>query len=157
MVDDKQSEIERLPLFRGCIGDEARRIAKIADRVDVCQGTVLAHEGGSAREFIIVLEGAAALSSGQRRELIGPGAFFGEMQLLGEKPYEFTVSARTPLRLLVFDARAFRGLLDSSPSVARRLLESYVQRVRVAEDQTRRLLSTLRGGGGRATADWLSG
>ena len=61
---------------------------------------------------------------------IGPGESVGELSLLDLGPRTATVEAGTDLKLLVIEARAFSGLLDDSPALARKMLAALANRVR---------------------------
>lgn len=64
---------------------------------------------------------------------MGPGDFLGEMSLLDGQPRSATVTAETPVRLLVIGQREFYTLLAEVPSVVRKLLVELSRRVRRAE------------------------
>ena len=57
------------------------------------------------------------------------GESVGEIALLEQTPRTATVTARTPLRVFVLTNRDFRGLLDDSPSVERKVLRTLARRV----------------------------
>jgi len=60
---------------------------------------------------------------------LGPGEFFGEMALLGRRNLRTaTVTALTPMRLLVIDPRQFSTLLQME-GVARSMLGEVVERL----------------------------
>lgn len=139
MTDAKQTQIKELALFRSCRAAEVRWIAGVADAVDLPAGRPIVRQGQSAREFVVVIHGAAVASDGRGDVILAPGAFFGEMGLLDGTPHACNVETLTPTRLLVFDARAFRGMLDRLPSVARTLLGELVQRLRVVDQDPRSL------------------
>ena len=64
----------------------------------------------------------------QLREL-GAGDFIGEIALVADVPRTATVTATSPVRLLVVTDRAFRGLLEQMPSIAKKVLQSLGERL----------------------------
>ncbi len=132
----KEIEISELALFRGLPRRDIDWIAKVADVLDVGAGSVLAIEGKRAREFIVVVDGVASGVNRAGDVLLGPGAYFGDVELLDKAPYRMTVEARSSMRLLVFEQRVFHGMLERLPGGAARLL------ARMAES-LRRLDATL--------------
>jgi CRP-like cAMP-binding protein len=46
----------------------------------------------------------------------------GEMALVDHRPRSATVVAETPMRLLGFDTKAFRSLLDEMPKASQRVM-----------------------------------
>src|SRR5688500_558127 len=135
----KEQQIANLALFRGCRPGDVAWLARTADTLDVGAGSTLAREGAAVREFIIVVDGTAAGTNGAGDVLIGPGAYNGEMGLLDGSPHSMTITALTDMRLLVFEARAFRGLLERLPAVGRKLMTELVGRLREADQEPRDL------------------
>ena len=128
--DSKIEAMAKVPLFSCCSKPELRRIAQIADEVDLRAGLVLTKEGARGREFFILLEGEADVRSNTR--LLPPlraGDFLGEIALLSDVPRTATVTAITPIRALVITDRAFRDLLRKSPVIQSKILEAVATRL----------------------------
>src|SRR5713101_5475957 len=119
MYDAKERRIQNLALFRECTPAEIRWISRTADELDVRAGRVLGYEGSSGREFVVMVDGVASAADGDGELLLGPGAYYGEAELINDRPRTATISTRTDVRLLVFGVRAFRALMDRVPTVAR--------------------------------------
>ncbi len=122
MRDLKQESISRIELFRGCSPAQIRSIAKFGDWVDVAEDTELAREGRRAGEFAVVLSGTAAIEDSDGMSLLEPGSYFGQVELAGDTPHRSSIHMLTAGRLLVFEKRAFRLLIESVPSVAWKLM-----------------------------------
>ena len=74
-------------------------------------------------EFFVIVEGTAKVSrQGRKVAEVGPGASFGELALLDRAPRNATVTAETPMELVVLGQREFAGLIDDVPGFARKLL-----------------------------------
>lgn len=65
----------------------------------------------------------------RRIALLGPGDVFGEMAPLTGGLRTATVTALTPMRLVVIESRAFATMLESAPVVARRILSVLAERL----------------------------
>lgn len=137
----KENELSEVGLFAGCRPDELRWIGRLGDTLDLPAGRTLCSEGSTAREFVVVVRGAVVATNGHGPAVYGPGSHFGEMGLVDGGSHSETVVTETPVRLLVFEARAFRGLLERAPSVSRKLLRELVHRVRA--DQSARSLRAV--------------
>ena len=61
---------------------------------------------------------------------LGPGDYFGELALLDRGLRSASVTAETELRILVLAQREFNGVLESAPSVTRKLLAVMATRLR---------------------------
>jgi CRP-like cAMP-binding protein len=139
VTDAKEREIAALALFRGCRPAEVRWVASKADTLDLPAGRTVVREGETAREFVVLVRGTASSSDGDGSLTLAPGAFFGETGLIDGRPHGRTVETLTPARVLVFDSRAFRGMLHRLPAVGRKLLEEMVAQLRSIDQESRSL------------------
>lgn len=122
--------LKRVPLFSGCSKAELRALASNADEIDLRAGTVLTREGRPGREFFVIVDGSAKVTKGKRKLTeVGAGDWFGEIALLTNVPRTATVTATTPIRVLVLTSRAFKGVVESMPSVALKVLASVGERL----------------------------
>jgi CRP-like cAMP-binding protein len=86
--------------------------------------------GGS---FYVILSGEArVVIDGEERAVLTKGDFFGEISVLTDAPPTADVVAATVLRCLVVPAHDLKPLLLSRPSVAYRMLQTEVRRLRAA-------------------------
>jgi len=121
MAERKEQTISALELFSGCRADEIRTVAEIGDVVEVPAGCSLAQIGSRAREFVVVLEGRVIAQTGRHRTVLGAGSHFGALELIDGRNHARDIKTGSRCRLLVFETRAFRGLLSMYP-VARKIL-----------------------------------
>lgn len=128
--DAKTELLKNVPLFAGCSKSELQRIATLADELDLGEGATLIREGERGREFIVVAEGTVRVTKkGKTVRDLGAGDFIGEIALVADVPRTATVTATSPVRLLVVTDRAFRGLLEQMPSLAKKVLQSLGERL----------------------------
>jgi CRP/FNR family transcriptional regulator, cyclic AMP receptor protein len=128
--DRKTELIASVPLFAGCSKRELARITSLTDEIDLPQGATLTEEGRSGREFCILVSGSADVRAGGKRlATLAAGDFFGEIALLLDAPRSATVTATTPVRLLVVERIAFRRLLRELPSIQAKVLEALARRL----------------------------
>ena len=71
--------------------------------------------------------------NGRKITDLGPGSVFGELSLLDGGERTATVVMKTRGSLLRIHQKAFDELLDSSPTVGRRLLAQLADRLRAAD------------------------
>src|SRR5688572_4222231 len=94
--------LARVPLFSACNKTELRSLAKRTNDIKVDAGQVIIREYQGAYEFFVVFEGQAEVSrEGKRVAVIGPGDFFGELALLDRGLRNATVTALTPMEIIV--------------------------------------------------------
>jgi CRP/FNR family transcriptional regulator, cyclic AMP receptor protein len=121
--------LKQSPLFEGLSRKQLAEIARLSDDVDVPAGTVLCKEGSRAREFFVVVDGKADVTKGGRHlASVGAGDFFGEIALLERVSRTATVTAVTPLRFFVISDRAFKSVLDTDPTIERKVLRALARR-----------------------------
>jgi CRP/FNR family transcriptional regulator, cyclic AMP receptor protein len=115
-MDEKR--IKNVPLFRDLGKAERRRIAQVADEVDVREGYQLLHEGDLAHEFMVIEDGRAeVLRGGDHVADLGPGDFLGEIAALDHGQRNATVVASTPITMLVMTDRDLRRIASEMPAV----------------------------------------
>lgn len=128
--DAKIELLKRVPLFMGCSKAELQQIATLADELDLAEGATLIREGERGREFIVVAEGTVRVTrAGKTLSELGSGDFIGEIALVADVPRTATVTATSPVRLLVVTDRAFRTVLEQMPSIATKVLQSLGERL----------------------------
>src|SRR4029078_10244368 len=123
--------LQAVPLFASCSKAELGRIASLADELDLADGATLIREGERGREFLVVVNGTVTVTKrGKKGTDLGAGGFIGEIALVSDVPRTATVTATSPVRLLVVTDRAFRGLIEEMASIATKGLESLGERLR---------------------------
>ena len=128
--DAKLIALKQAPLFEGLSRKQLEQVARLSDDLDLPAGTVLCKEGSRGREFFVILEGEAEITKGSRHvATVGPGDFFGEIALLEHLQRTATVTAATPLRVFVISDLAFKGVLDTDPTIERKLLRTLARRL----------------------------
>ncbi|MEX2293397.1 MAG: cyclic nucleotide-binding domain-containing protein [Acidimicrobiales bacterium] len=112
IVDD----LSHIALFASMSNADLTKLAKLGEPVDAIEGAVLMDQGDVGVECFLVLEGeAGVVIGGDQVVTIGTGSVVGEMALVGHKPRNASVIARSSMRLLSFNIVAFRRLLDEMP------------------------------------------
>jgi CRP-like cAMP-binding protein len=130
--------IRHTPLIEHCSKKDLAQIAQIADELDLRAGKVLIREGDRGREFFVVVSGEVEVRrKGRKVATLGPGSFFGEMALLAQAPRSATVTALTPLDVLVITDRAFVALLDRMPEIWLKVARALAERVHADESRDR--------------------
>jgi len=122
--------LKHAPLFEQCSKQELQRIASIADELDLPAGKVLIREGERGREFFVIVSGEVEVRrKGRKVKTLGAGSFVGEIALLSKIPRVATVTALTPVDVLVITDRAFLDLCEKSPSLAVKVARTLAERV----------------------------
>ena len=128
-MDEKR--LDEIPLFASLSKHDRRRVAELADEVDVPAGKALIHEGRFAYEFFLIEEGKAEVSRhGEPIAELGPGDFFGEMAALERGTRNADVVAKTALTAIVLTASDFRHIAQEMPAVAKTVTDAVTERAK---------------------------
>jgi CRP-like cAMP-binding protein len=116
-------DLRSFSFFEGWNDDELEHFERIVDRMRFATGHVVIRERQSGHALVILTAGEAEVTrDGARLGLLRAGDHAGEMALLDNSPASATVVARTDVEALVLDQRDFHNLLETIPSLGRRIL-----------------------------------
>jgi CRP-like cAMP-binding protein len=134
------TRLRELSLFSELQPAELRHVDALTCEISVPPGTVLIRQGQFGREAFVVASGLADVSvDGWSVARVGAGEPLGEVALLEGTRRSATVTAVTPMNVLVMDPRQFADLV-SNPRIAEHLDEVQTRR-RGATERTRELSS----------------
>jgi CRP/FNR family cyclic AMP-dependent transcriptional regulator len=126
--------VSAMPLFGGLSRKECRALAPRADEIELAQGKTLVREGEWAYEFFAIEEGTVEVRRGEQLLAeLGPGDFFGEMGLMADTRRNATVTATTPVKVVVMTAHAFRQTAREMPDVADKIRGAIEERCRALD------------------------
>jgi len=129
--DAKLDHLKDVRLFSSCTKKELTHLGRASDEITVPAGKVIVEEGSFGHDFFMILEGEADVTVGKKKVAsLGPGGYFGELAILDRAPRNATVTARTPMRLLLLGQREFSSVLDEVPGLAHKLLVQMAGRLR---------------------------
>ena len=124
-----QERLRAIPFFSAIPKKELARVAQQTDEVDVPAGEVLMREGDLGDQFFVIEAGTADVTrDGQRVAELGPGDFFGEMALLEADRRNATVTATSPMTLIVMSRASFRAIDKTMPRVHEAVAQAIEQR-----------------------------
>jgi CRP-like cAMP-binding protein len=134
-VDQRVELLRAVWLFSSCTDDELARIGALTQPREVAEGAELTRQGDEGQEFFVVVDGAASAAvDGDEVGTIEAGGFFGEMALLDGGDRVATVTATTPMKVLVLDRHDFNEMLAiAMPEITPKLLSVVGARMRAIE------------------------
>lgn len=114
----QQGMLKKVPFFGMMSKKELAQVAQQAEDIDIPAGKTLAREGEIGHEFFVIDSGTAEVTrGGEHLADLGPGDFFGEMALLREDRRTATVTASSPMTVIVLTRASFRAIDRSMPRV----------------------------------------
>jgi CRP-like cAMP-binding protein len=136
--DTKVDALKQAPLFAELSKKELTELASHAEDLEVPEGQAIVREGETGHEFFVILDGEIDVTAGGKHVATrGGGDFVGEIALLEETKRTATVTAKTPLHVMVLTRQDFRRLVDDNPSVERKIMQALARRViELSQDPT---------------------
>lgn len=121
--------VARVPLFRHLPPAQLAEITALLHQRNLPPRYTVVRRGEHPEAMYFIDQGRVVMRAGERRIVLGPGSFFGELALLEGRPREATVITLTACRLLELDAGDFHRLIGGDPELRRTLLEEARERV----------------------------
>jgi CRP/FNR family transcriptional regulator, cyclic AMP receptor protein len=117
--------LRQVPFFEGLSTKALARIDQHLDEVNIPAGRVLTTQGEGAYETFIIADGVADITiDGKVVRETEIGELIGEIGVLKHTLRAATVVAKTPMRLLVLEAREMNALLHEDKLVAERVQQN---------------------------------
>ncbi|MED5327929.1 MAG: cyclic nucleotide-binding domain-containing protein, partial [Actinomycetota bacterium] len=108
MAHAYHNHLVTVPLFADLDESELDSVAAITTELNFSAGTALMNEGAGAHEMVVVVDGTLEVTrAGEHVADIGPGGFAGEMAVLTHARRDATVTAKSDIKALHLDGRAF--------------------------------------------------
>jgi len=137
--------IKNVHLFSTLEDDELEVISRILYIKDYQKGHVVFQEGEGGDSLYVVLKGNVKVSlydeSGKEYilDIIGKGAFFGELSLIDELPRSANVVTIEDSEFLVIKRNDFIKLLMENPPITVSILRTLSRRLRAADERIKGL------------------
>lgn len=121
-------------LFEGLSKKDLTMIERSSKQVSVAPGKTIVEEGTSGVAFHLILSGTAKVTvKGRTKATLGPGDYFGEISLIDRGLRSATVVATSPVTTLTVASWNFLQIIDTTPSIGRKLLAGLCKRIRESE------------------------
>ena len=128
MASQAAELLQRVPLFSDLERKELENVASSMKQRTFQPGQHIAVEGESGVGFFVIEDGQAKVTvGGEERRTLGPGDYFGEVALISHGARTATVTAETELKTYGMTFWDFRPLVEGTPGIAWKLLESAVK------------------------------
>ena len=136
-----KTHLKGVPLFSSLTDDQIAVIAQTGVIRRFAKGQVILNQSSPGDTFYIVISGhvKVVLLHEDGREivlsLLKEGNFFGELSLLDNDPRSATVIAAEDAALFVFTRRQFYQLIETYPSILKKVLREMCVRLRRADEK----------------------
>lgn len=120
--------LKQVPLFADLDNKELEEIARSMKQRTFSSGQQIAVQGESGVGFFVIEEGQASVTvHGDEVRRLGAGDYFGEIALIAQSPRTATVTADTDLKTYGMTFWDFRPLVEETPGIAWKLLQSFAK------------------------------
>ena len=124
-----QARLKDVPFFSSMSEQDLAAVAQQIDEISVAAGRVLAREGDLGEEFFVIESGTAQVTRGGAPVAkLGAGDLFGEIALIREDRRTATVTATSPMVLIVMTGSSFRSLDRSIPEFRETVSKALAER-----------------------------
>ena len=125
MPTDVVDALARVPLLSSLDRHQLQKLSADFTERSYDAGSVVVRQGDEQGVgFFIVADGTAIVTvDGKEVAKLGPGSYFGEVALIGDRVRTATVTAESDLHCLVMTAWVFRSFVRGDADVAWKLLE----------------------------------
>jgi CRP/FNR family transcriptional regulator, cyclic AMP receptor protein len=133
-----EQELASIPLFKQVEPKVRRSLAERGTRRTYAPEQPIVRQGDNGTGFYVILSGSARVERSDDHGThdygtIGPGAFFGELSLIEERPRSASVIAVEETECLIWPAWDFLPLIDRHPEVAVPILKELIRRLHRVE------------------------
>lgn len=124
-----------IPIFAALGYDELTKIAGLTVHKDYAKGDIIVAEGGRPDFVAIVSQGSVKVSKytldGREQILyvFAEGDFFGEQNLLFDRPAAYSITSLEPLKLCLLYKRDFQALLQANPDIGVKIISELGERL----------------------------
>jgi tetratricopeptide (TPR) repeat protein len=137
---DGYNYLKAIPIFSELRMEDMKDLFHLAQQVLIPQDTTVVEKGALGPGLLVLLDGTVDVYSSapgadaRLLNMLGPGAFLGEISLILDGPTSAHVRARTPVRALRVTRVDFQHYLDTHEAAALRIYrlftENLAERVR---------------------------
>jgi CRP-like cAMP-binding protein len=115
-------QLRRIPIFSDAADDELRKLGSFAESVEFSASAEIIREGDVSRTLLAIEEGTAEVTrEGEPIANLGPGDIFGEVGVLSDARRNATVTATSPLKLIIMGQSDVQGLREKAPEIYARI------------------------------------
>ena len=146
--------LRKVSILRALTAEELTAFAALLTLRTVPTRTRILEEGTVVRAFSIVVEGVVHVRRmTQKRELLlnrmGPGAFFGEINLFDPGVATASIYAMKPTKLAAIDYETFRTFMEANPATGYKIVTGMmVETARRLRQTSARLVNSVYWSGG---------
>lgn len=128
--------VRGIPLFSALANTDLRELARLCFEEVYEPDEMILKQGEDAQLMVAIVTGRARVTrDGRTIATVGAGDVVGEMALIDGLRRSAAVTAETQVEGIILHRTSFLKLLDSKPSIAKKLLSAQTTRLREADNK----------------------
>ncbi len=136
--------LNAIPLFESLSEDQLASVGAHAAWRVYEKGDIIVQQGAVADSFFVIASGQVKvyMTEGDREvilKMLSPGDFFGELPMFDHEPRSASVAAIERCHVQALSYRSLERAIESSPAIAKCVLETLARRLRDADRKITRL------------------
>lgn len=126
-----------IPIFSECEAVHLQLLAFSAVRESFPAGAAIFEQGSLRGAAYLILDGEVLLASADQGPMgtAGPGAFLGEVAMIGNRPYSLTATAAEPVTAVRIDRELFMRVAGEFPEFGRAVFSVLSRKLDMALDE----------------------
>ncbi len=126
--------IRKIPIFSGCEPAHLQLLSFSAVRESFQSGMTLMVQGEPGSAAYLILNGSVDISTAENGSLwqVGPGAFLGEVAMIGANPYSITATALDTVSTARIDRELFMRVAREFPEFGNAVLRVLTEKLELA-------------------------
>jgi len=117
-------QLRRIQLFSDADEDDLAKLGASAESVEFSERAEIIREGDFSRALLAIEAGTAEVTrDGEHIATLAPGDVFGEIGVLDDALRSATVTATSPLKLIIMDQLEVQSLREKAPELYARIEE----------------------------------
>ena len=122
MIKIDVAQLRQIPLFSDATDAELTNLGESAESVQFSERVEIIREGDPSSALLAIEEGTAEVTRGGEHVAdLGPGDVFGEAGVLNDALRNATVTATSPLKLIILGQFEVQGLRERAPEIYSRI------------------------------------
>jgi CRP-like cAMP-binding protein len=119
---ERASLLSQIDFFKGCTQRQLDDIARLVSSRELVSGEILCRQGDYESDVFVLVDGEAKVEiDGKQVAVVAGGEVVGELSMERGGHRTATLTALTPLRVLVLDPREVDSVLMADPGSAANL------------------------------------
>ncbi|CAN2042537.1 hypothetical protein GMMP15_850013 [Candidatus Magnetomoraceae bacterium gMMP-15] len=138
---EKAIALKKIYIFENLSAEELRLLAGACEEAAIREDEIILREGEATETLRLIISGRVKiikdLDTDNKKVLaeLGPGEYFGEMNLFDEEPHSASAISVGECQLLLIRKERLNEIIDLYPEISIQIIKIFSQRLRQANEK----------------------